>query len=143
MPDSPPSGELFYFPGGLPGFEDQREFRLSRREGLDPLLFLDAPDGGPSFIGAPVDVVSPGYRLALDETAAGELALEAGVFPAAGGAFLAVVLLTFVPGEPPTANLLGPLVLNPEARLGAQVIQLDSGYGVAHPVRPAGPAGGE
>jgi flagellar assembly factor FliW len=142
MPDSQPSGEVFHFPAGLPGFEDEREFRLSRREGLEPLVFLEAPAGGLSFIAAPVEALSPGYRVALDEEAAGGLRLPAGEHAAGTSPFLALALLTFAPDREPTANLLAPVVLNPEARLGAQVIQIEGGHSVVHPVRPAGPAAG-
>jgi flagellar assembly factor FliW len=140
MPDSPPRGEAYRFPAGLPGFEDYHDFVLSRREGLEPLLFLDEAGGGPGFIAAPVDVLAAGYEVTLDEAAAADLGLAAGRYPVPGAPFAALALLTFPPGAPPTANLLAPVVLNPEARTGAQVIQLDSGYPVAHPVRPAGGA---
>ncbi|MCL4843318.1 MAG: flagellar assembly protein FliW [Bryobacteraceae bacterium] len=136
MPDSPPPGELFHFPSGLPGFEQHHDFILSRRAGLDPLVFLDSRHGqGPGFIAVPVEVFDPQYLVRLDEAAAAELLLSPGAYTAAGSRFLAFALLTFIPNEPPTANLFAPVVLNPASGTGAQVLQLDSGYPVVHPVR--------
>lgn len=136
MPDSPPRGELFHFPSGLPGFEQHHDFILSRRAGLDPLVFLDSRHGqGPGFIAVPVEVLDPHYLLRLDEAAAAELELPAGTHGISGAPFLAFALLTFVSAEPPTANLFAPVVLNPASGTGAQVLQLDSGYPVVHPVR--------
>lgn len=136
MPDSPPPGELFHFPSGLPGFEQHHDFIVSHRPGLDPLVFLDSSHGqGPGFIAVPVQVLDPLYSLRLDEAAAAELHLPAGAQAVAGAPFLAFALLTFVAGEPPTANLFAPVVLNPVKGLGAQVLQIDSGYSVVHPVR--------
>lgn len=132
MPETSPPGDLYTFPDGLPGFEQWRRFRLSRRDGLDPLLFLECPEaGGPSFVCVPVEVLDPGYSLRFDEAAANTL----------GGAAdcRAVALLTFPAGAPPTANLLAPVVLNPARGAGAQVIQFDSDYSVVHPLREATP----
>jgi len=42
-----------------------------------------------------------------------------------------------------TANLLGPLVLNPAARLGIQLVLVDSPYSTRHPLPMAGGAEGE
>jgi flagellar assembly factor FliW len=140
MPDFTSSGELFTFPDGLPSFEDDRVFRLSRREGLDPLLFLDSVrEGGPGFVCVPVQVLDPGYFLRLDQAAAVLLGIAEGEYSAPESPYLAVALLTFPPADTPTANLLAPVVFNPEARLGAQIIQFDSDYSVVHPLREAAP----
>lgn len=133
-----PTGEIFEFPGGLPPFELDGRFRLSRRDGLDPLLFLESVrDGGPRFICLPAAVADPHYTLHLDEEAAAGLGLPPGEHPARAAPFLVLSLLTFAEGAPPTANLLAPVVLNPERRAGAQIIQFESDYPVAAPLRRA------
>lgn len=138
MPDSTPTGEVFDFPGGLPPFEQDGRFRLSRREGLDPLLFLEsAREGGPRFICVPAAVADQAYTVRLDEDAAAGLGLPPGEHAARAADFLVLSLLTFAEGVPPTANLLAPVVLNPARRLGAQIIQFETGYSVAAPLRPA------
>jgi flagellar assembly factor FliW len=137
MPERVPGGEVYEFKGGLPPFDEDVRFRLSRREGLDPLLFLESErEGGPRFICVPAEVVDAGYRVRLDGAAAADLGLEEGEFTAGGAAgWMALLLLTFAEGAAPTANLLAPVVLNPAARRGAQVIQFESDYPVAHPLR--------
>jgi flagellar assembly factor FliW len=138
MPDWMPTGEIFDFPGGLPSFEQDERFQLSRREGLDPLLFLEsARDGGPRFICVPAAVADPGYTVRLDEDAAAGLGLPPGEHTARAADFLVLSLLTFKEGAPPTANLLAPVVLNPERKRGAQIIQFETDYPVAAPLRPA------
>lgn len=138
MPDSAPEGEIFEFSGGLPSFELDERFRLSRRAGLDPLLFLDSErEGGPRFICVPAAVVDAAYTVRLDEEAAAAVGLPPGEHAAAGAPFLVLSLLTFAEGSAPTANLLAPVVLNLERRLGAQVIQYETNYAVAHPLRPS------
>lgn len=138
MPDWTPSGEVFDFPGGLPSFEQDERFRLSRREGLDPLLFLEsARDGGPRFICVPAAVADPGYTVTLDADTAAGLGLPPGEHSARAAAFLVLSLLTFTEGAAPTANLLAPVVLNPERKRGAQIIQFETDYPVAAPLRSA------
>lgn len=138
MPDWTPSGEVFDFPGGLPSFEQDERFRLSRREGLDPLLFLEsARDGGPRFICVPAAVADPGYTVTLDADTAAGLGLPPGEYTARAAAFLVLSLLTFTEGAAPTANLLAPVVLNPERKRGAQIIQFETDYPVAAPLRSA------
>jgi flagellar assembly factor FliW len=39
-------------------------------------------------------------------------------------------------GQPPTANLLGPLVVNRRTRAAAQVVQYQSSYRAAEPLTP-------
>lgn len=139
MPDVPPAGEIFEFAGGLPSFELDERFRLNRREGLDPLLFLDSVrEGGPRFICVPAAAVDAAYAVRLDEEAAARLGLPPCEVPAAAAPFLVLSLLTFAEGSAPTANLLAPVILNLEQRRGAQVIQFETDYAVAHPLRPAG-----
>jgi len=138
MPDFMPSGELFHFPEGLPSFEQHRGFRLSRREGLEPLLFLESEaEGGPGFVCVPVEVLAPRYVVRLEGVAAAAVGITEGEYLAGEAPFLALALLTFPEGAGPTANLLAPVVLNPEGRLGVQVIQYESDYSVVHPLREA------
>ena len=46
----------------------------------------------------------------------------------------AMVLTIITLGQPPTANLLGPLVVNRRTRVAAQVVQYQSSYRAAEPL---------
>jgi flagellar assembly factor FliW len=48
-----------------------------------------------------------------------------------------VIVTTPRPPQPPTANLLGPIVINRVTRNAAQVVQHRSSYGVAEPIGTA------
>lgn len=49
---------------------------------------------------------------------------------------LHILAIVVVPEDPEkmTANLLGPVVINTKERIGKQVILLDGGYSVKHPI---------
>lgn len=125
MQSAPPSDEPaeLVFPQGLPGFGELRRFGLASWGEADSpysrLVALDAPTT--AFLVAPPEAFFDDYDVELDEQAAADLQLDD---PAD-----ALVLVVITVGEhvqDATANLLGPLVINTRARLGAQVV-LDAG----------------
>ena len=55
---------LFLFPGGLPGFEEQREFVFLNLPERDPLIFMQSlSTRNLCFVLLPILVVDPQYRL--------------------------------------------------------------------------------
>ncbi|TVR54314.1 MAG: flagellar assembly protein FliW [Gemmatimonadales bacterium] len=118
------------FPGGLPGYPGHRRFRLEPiGEAACWLQGLD--EGAPTFL-----VVDP-FRTCPDL----DLRLPAGL-PQLVKAnddsslrILAIVTLPRSPESPPTMNLQGLLLINPDLGVGRQVIVPDSGYGVRTAVR--------
>lgn len=107
---------VYYFEDGLPGFEQEHEFRLEAPPHLAPLLLLaSAVTPGLRFVCVPAQILLADYQ-----------------WEPPGGCALAI--LTFPETGAPTANLLAPLVLDPRTRRGAQVIQADSGYSCQHPL---------
>ena len=118
------------FGDGLIGFPAWRRFALRPGPPSSPLRRLECLDE-PSVCLTVVDplCLDPGYRVAASKEDLLSLELED---PAQ-----ALVLCTLtVRGEPPavTANLLGPLLINPRSRLGRQLVLADSGYSVRHPI---------
>ena len=123
-------GTVLDFVGGLPGFPTARHFRIERL----------APEYGPFCVMRSVDqteicfvvmvagALFPDYSVEIDEQHVANLGLEV----AADAIVLAIVTL----GEPPTANLLGPLVVNRHTWVAAQVVQYQSDYRVAEPLTP-------
>ncbi len=114
------------FPTGLFGFPECREFLLTAtgRPGFywlrscehQPLVFLLA-DPFVFFPGYTVDL-SDGDVAGLDSRDPSELAV------------LAIVTLPRAPGEPLTANLQGPVVLNLGRRVGRQIVLTDRDFGL-------------
>lgn len=119
--------DVYRFPLGLPGFEDRYDFVLVERPEFSPILFLQSTEQGSlRFACAPVQIIDPGYKPSLSE-------IEAGLLEP-GSLRVVLGILTFPESHPPTINLLAPVVLNPETRVGVQSIQLESGYRAAHPL---------
>jgi flagellar assembly factor FliW len=129
---------LFHFPCGLPGFEHERDFVFLNRPDGHPLLFMQSvvtPEL--CFVMLPVFAVAPRYQLVLDEEALAELGFPLTGHPKIGEDILcAVIVCARGNQEPPTVNLLAPVIVNLHNRSGLQVIQTQSGYSHRHPLVP-------
>ncbi|MGC9947718.1 MAG: flagellar assembly protein FliW [Bryobacteraceae bacterium] len=127
---------LFHFPSGLPGFDRERAFVFLSRPDSQPLLFMQSvltPEL--CFVLLPVFAVAPQYRLVLDEEALADLHLPPESQPIIGEDILcAVIVCARGNQEPPTVNLLAPVVVNLHDRIGIQAIQTQSGYSHRHPL---------
>jgi flagellar assembly factor FliW len=128
--DSLSAGDVLDFASGIPGFPNARQFEL---EGLAPELepfclmrSVEAPEL--SFVLVPPGALFPDYSVEIDEQHVTNLGLDS----AEDAAVMVVVTL----GEPPTANLLGPVVVNRRTRAAAQVVQYQAGYRAAEPLTP-------
>lgn len=123
--------DLILFPLGLPAFETRTRFLLIEDGAYAPLAFLlsvEQPDL--RFACVPVRLMEAAYRLELQEEEEEALGLSGG--ESTLGLF---GIITFPAGETPTVNLLAPLVINREQRLGVQSVQTASSYAVRHPLR--------
>jgi flagellar assembly factor FliW len=128
-------GSEFYFPRGLPGFNDETRFLPLEYPAYLPLLFLQSvrrPEL--CFLTLPVFVLDPHYRLAVPPEDRELLGLDPAHAPEPGREVLCLAILTVPEGAPATANLLAPLVVHMGSRIGAQIVQLDSAYSHEHPV---------
>lgn len=132
----------FEFPLGLPAFEDQRSFVLIEGAGTYPLVFLQSiSEPGLCFIALPVLVADPLYELSISLDDLEELGFEASRQPAIGQEALVLVLLSTQEGQPATANLLAPIVINLTNRKGLQAIRDDFRYSHQHPLFMGGSCG--
>jgi flagellar assembly factor FliW len=121
----------FFFPEGLLGFSQVRRFTLSRYQPGDgsesPFFVLQAVDGDLSFPLVSPRLLVPDYQPAPSTETLVRLATDT---------MDDVVTLAIVTLRPRlqeiTANLQGPLLLNPIARLGLQIIA--ERYAVRHPL---------
>jgi flagellar assembly factor FliW len=126
------------FPAGLPGFEQERRFLPIEHPASRPIVFLQSVSrAGLCFITLPVRTLAPDFTLSLAAEDLELLAFEAAAHPEIGRDVLCLAIVSVSEGKPPTANLLAPVVVNIEARLGVQAIQAGSGYSHQHPVLPA------
>jgi flagellar assembly factor FliW len=120
------------FAGGLPGFDRLRSFVIEPMPGdLAPFCRLRATDPpGVEFIVVPPGVVFPDYQVEVDEETVDRLELRA-----EDASVLSIVTLSD-DGSAPTANLLGPIIVNRRNGAAAQVVLHGSDYQVAAPLLP-------
>jgi flagellar assembly factor FliW len=126
-------GAVLDFGGGIPGFPASRHFRLeSLAPELQPFCVMRSVEEPTiSFVLVAPGGPFPDYTIEIDEQHVANLGLES--------ADDAMVMTIITIGQPPTANLLGPVVVNRRTRVAAQVVQYQSTYRAAEPLAPAGP----
>src|SRR5258707_7301840 len=108
------------FPHGLPAFETEKQFRLIDR---DPLLFLESETHPElSFLLLPVALIDPHYQLALSPEDRETIGATE------GSSLMCLAVITAAEDSPPTANLLAPVVVNPESGRAVQAVRSDSLY---------------
>ena len=124
------------FPAGLPGFAHCRRFLPIDDAARRPLIFLQSlEDPWLCFLTLPVEAVDPGYRLTMSRE---DLALAGfAAQPALGSGVLCLAVVTALPGEMPTVNLLAPVVVNRATGKAVQSVRDDSVYGCRHPLGEA------
>ena len=127
------------FSDGLVGFPDWRRFVLMTAEDEDlPVATLASLDD-PAIELMVTDprLLVPDYDLKLSAEDRASIGLQAGTTP------VIYCTLSLAADGQITANLLGPLVVNPVTRQGRQVVLPDSGYSTRHPVAHLSPGGDE
>lgn len=121
-------GAVLDFGGGIPGFPASRHFRLETlAPELQPFCMMrSVSETGISFVLVAPGTLFPDYTIEIDEQHVANLGLDS--------ADDAMVFTIVTLGHPPTANLLGPLVVNRRTRAAAQVVQYQSSYRAAEPL---------
>jgi flagellar assembly factor FliW len=125
--------QVIEFPSGLPAFEQEKAFVLFEQEQSKPILFLQSL-GRPELVFPvlPAHHIVPDYQLVVGEE--DRMALGAGQeLPA--GQTLVLAVVTIGSDESVSANLMAPVVINLESRLGLQVIPAESEYSHQFPLR--------
>jgi flagellar assembly factor FliW len=132
------------FPHGLLGFDDMRRFALVDTHDSGLYFWLQSlDDPGLAFLTAVPWPFFPGYEFELpdaDRDALGLVEPEEGEDPPD----TTVLCLLTVDGgvddtsHEITANLLGPLVINPTTRVGRQVVLVDGDFTTRAPLAAAG-----
>ena len=127
--------EVFEFPVGLPGFEDQNAFLFIAQPHTNPMIFMQSlADPNLCFLALPVLTVDPEYRLNLSSDDLAALSLDSASTPAIGVDIGCFVLMTVSENSPPTVNLMSPVVISFRSRKGIQAIPATSPYSLRHPL---------
>jgi flagellar assembly factor FliW len=128
----PPPDAVVTFPEGLPGFEASRRFMLVRSAAIEPFTLVQGIDeSAPSFLAIEPASVVQGYAAPLDAVDRARL----GAGP--DEPLLWLALVTPAASGAPTVNLRAPLVINPSAMRGIQMLAAESRYRLDHPLSPA------
>ncbi len=114
---------ILYFPHGLIGLDDKREFVLIQVRENSPFLLLQCvTDPGLGLLVADPYPFLPDYNVKLE-------APEKKLLQVESIRQIAVLVTVTIPKDRPeatTLNLSGPIILNTKARLGLQAPQVDA-----------------
>lgn len=117
--------EVYQFPKGLPGFEDETAYALIPWEDTPFSYLQSVREPGISFLLVSPFMFVADYSFELGEADKEELRIEEQV-----SVFSMVTIHSDT--NKSTMNLLAPVVLNPEQRLGKQVVLHQSSYETRH-----------
>ena len=122
--------EVFSFPRGILGFETIKRYVLLRNEEEDPFLWLQMiDDPSLAFLVVPPFPVLPSFNPIFDPEDFSMLEIER------EEQVLLLSIVTMSKGGEATANLKGPLVINRETRIGAQLVLKNAAeYSVQEPL---------
>jgi len=116
---------VLFFPHGLIGLDDKREYVLIPVRENSPFLLLQCvTDPGLGLLVADPFPFLPDYNIKLEQAEKKILRVE-------NLRQIAVLVTVTIPRNRPqetTLNLSGPIILNSKARIGMQVPQTDSKY---------------
>jgi flagellar assembly factor FliW len=145
-----PGLSVLHFPRGIPGFREARHFAVQQwGEGPSPFVVLDSLEvAGLRLVAVDPGVFFPWYKPAFGREV--YEAIDVGPPPegqdgeaegqdgeAARVALLVTLTLSPKPEET-TANLLGPLVVNPRTGTATQAVPSGPGYRAATPLLARG-----
>ena len=118
------------FAEGLPGFESCRQFVVVRSPEMQPFTVIQGLDaGGPSFVALDPRRVAGDFATDLDRVDLARLGSN-GQEP-----LLWLAIVAAREDGPATANLRAPLVINPAAMRGIQLLGVDSPYAIDYPLQ--------
>jgi flagellar assembly factor FliW len=122
--------DAIVFPEGLVGQPTWRRFVLVDDNADCPIRLLqslDDPDA--CFLVTDPRLIFSGYDVRYSETDVEALEIDDRSAPV-----ILCTLRVWPEGQKVTANLLGPLVMNPKTRIAKQLVLVESPYSTQHPV---------
>jgi flagellar assembly factor FliW len=131
MSESPLTGpRTLIFPDGLVGYPDWQHFELERSPDGSPVAWLQGKDEEEAcFVVTEPSRVCPTYAIDVPAHVRAALGLGPDQEPS-------TLCMLVIQPEPLTitANLLGPIVYNPDTGLACQMVLAESRYSARHPV---------
>lgn len=121
---------VFHFENGIPGFEHLHQFVFSEIEGELPMkLMKSVEDEEISLLIASPFFIYPEYEWELPDSSKQELSIQS-------ESDIEVWSIITVPSEPlqATINLMAPLILNINKKVGKQLILHDNTYSSRAPL---------
>lgn len=125
-----PEDKIIHFREGIPGFPAVHEFAILELDDIRPFQYLQSLGDPPvALLIVNPFLFVPSYKFDLSAADMEEL-------QAAAPEELSVFAVATIPSDPAqaTVNLMAPVVINARERRGKQVILLESGYSVRHPL---------
>jgi flagellar assembly factor FliW len=119
--------QIYHFPKGLPGFDEETDFALIAMEEAPFWYLQSVRNMGLSFLLGDPFVFYPFYEFELPDDEAEELSIKDGVV-------VRCVITLKEQTEHSTINLLAPIVLNPTARLAKQIVLHRAPYHTKHSI---------
>ncbi|OMF61481.1 flagellar assembly protein FliW [Paenibacillus sp. FSL R5-0490] len=121
--------DIIYFPSGIPGFLEEREFFILPLEGTDLFVLQSVKTTEVAFIVTDPFVLFPQYEFDLPEETLGKLEIQS-----AKDVATFAILTVRDPFEETTANLQAPLVINQTKKIGKQIILNQTPYKTKHKI---------
>ena len=140
MSDTPLAGKMtLTFLDGLVGYPDWRHFELEDAPDDSPVAWLQGKDEeGVCFLVTEPTLVCPTFAVEVPWHVRAALGLGPEQAPG-------MLCMLVIQPEPLTitANLLGPIVYNPDTGLACQLVLAESAYSARHPVVVGGVMNGD
>ncbi len=113
------------FINGLPGFPNAHLFEITPiSKDMKPFCILKSKEvEGLEFVAIPPHYIFPEYEVELDDNTVKRLEIED-----SSQSFTLVIIKLATPPKVPTANLLGPIIINIQSGLAMQVVLHNSEY---------------
>lgn len=128
--------DVVHFPEGLPGFEACRRYVVVTAASFEPFCSLQGQGAGaPAFVTIDPRYVVPDFDCSLDPTDRARLHLSADDSPD-NLPLLWLAVVTATDGGA-TVNLRAPIVINPQAMRGVQLVSAASEQPLAFALTPA------
>lgn len=128
-----PEDAVIHFPTGVPAFESDTSFLAIERPDTAPFIFLQSVNHAElCFVTLPVLVIDPRYRLSVCAEDLAVLGFPEEHQPEIGGDVACLSILSFPESGSAAANLMAPVLIRRDTRVGLQALQADSGYSHRH-----------
>ncbi|KUP23870.1 MULTISPECIES: flagellar assembly protein FliW [Paenibacillus] len=128
--------QLYHFPKGIPGFEEETDYALIPLEDTPFWVLQSLKEQGISFLLTDPFKFYPGYEFELPDEEAAELQIESDIL-------IRSIITLHENAEQSTINLLAPIVFNPAQRLGKQIVIHSRTYHTKHILLQEQPADGK